>query len=397
MTRVRVLAVVICLAVSIGLTGCWDGIELQQRAIVLIMGIDPGDTPDQVKVTLQLAKPHRLSVPPSSGQSGGAGQTSPVIAVSEQGRDVGEALHRIQLDLDRRLFYGHLQAVVIHRKLAERGILTLLNPLVQSRIVSRNLWVFVSEPPAGAFLEKTPELDVIPAMYLANLFRNRIWLNRPYDATVGGFHQRLATPGIEPYALLITGIDPKLSAPQIDGLAVFSGDRLAGVLTGQPFTGWLMLENQFPRSRLAFPCPEDPGKQFVIDVKSVRSRLRVRNLSSARPYVDVEVRMRGSVEGGACIPAETQAELETLKRQVERQTQMMVTRAIEWTQSPLHADVLGIGREVYRYQAAEWRGDEWWRSTFERLDVQVHVDLRIDFMQTYDRAELVYGGNDGGR
>jgi spore germination protein KC len=397
MRRMRLLTVVVCLAVSMGLTGCWDGVEIQQRAIVLMMGIDPGDTPDRVQVTLQLAKPRRLSIPPSGGSSGGGGQGSPVIVVSEQGRGVGEALHKIQLDLNRRLFFGHLQAVVIHRQLAERGIFTLLNPLVQTRIVSRNLWVFVSEPSTRAVLEKSPELDVIPAMYLADLFRNRIWVNRPYDATIGGFHQRLATPGIEPYALLITGIDSKLSAPQIDGLAAFSGDRLAGVLTGPQFTGWLMLENQFPKSRLALPCAEDPGRQFVIDVKSVHSRLRVRNLSGARPYVDVEVRMRGSVEGGACVPVELQSGLDSLKRQVERQTQGMVTRAIQWTQSPLHTDVLGIGREVYRYQAAEWRGEAWWRRTFERLDVRVQVDARLDFMQTYDRIQMVYPRGDGAR
>ncbi|WP_169725436.1 Ger(x)C family spore germination protein [Alicyclobacillus contaminans] len=414
MKRVRMMTVAVCVGVSLWLTGCWDGVDLQQRALVLMIGVDPADSvgpfgstspvdkngalipgaatspSEAVKVTVQLARPHRLGIPPSGGQSSGSKKDSPVITVSEEGRDIGEALRRIQLSLNRTLFFGHLQAVVINRKLAEAGILTVLNPLVQSRVVSRNLWMFVSESPTEQFLKQTPTLDVIPAMYLTNLFRNHVWINRPYDATIGGFHQRLVTPGIDPYTFVITGMDPKLTAPHIDGLAVFSGDRLVGYMTSSRFTGWSMIENQFPKSKLAFSCPEDSGKQFVVDVKSVHSRMRVRDLRRQRPYVEVEVRLRGSVEGGPCVLMETDAELRKLRQAIQQQTASMIASAIRWTQSPLQSDLLGIGREVYRHSPRDWHGDEWWNQMFQRLDVRVHVDPRIDFIQTYHQSGLMY-------
>lgn len=388
------MTAVICLGVSLCVTGCWDGVELQRRAIVMMIGIDPaGSTEDNrlraVNVTLQLVRLHRVGNG-ASGSSGGASDRSPVITVSEQGRDIGEALRKIQLSIDRTLFYGHLQAVVINRRLAEQGMLSILNPLVQSRVVSRNLWVFVSDPPAAQSLQRTPALDVIPAMYLANLFRNRVWVNRPYDGTIGGFHQRLATPGVEPYAFMITRMDPNLSAPYLDGLAAFSGDRLAGFMDRTRFTGWAIVENQLPESNLAFSCSEDPARQFILDVKSVRSRIRVLNLNGPKPYVDVRVWVRGSIEGGACVTQETDDQLQQLKGQVEAQLTSIVKDAIHWSQVRTHADIFGIGREVYRHQPDKWRGDQWWSRMFERLDVRVHVQARIDFMQTYHRSELVY-------
>ncbi|MCL6445217.1 MAG: Ger(x)C family spore germination protein [Alicyclobacillus sp.] len=410
------MTILICVSMSFWVTGCWDGVELQRRAMVLMIGIDPavssepsaeGDsgglpgtgtseaTLDEgrvntVKVTLQLARPHRVSDGSTGGSAGGGAAGSPVITVSEQGRDIGEALRKIQLSLDRTLFFGHLQVVVVNRALAEQGMLSILNPMVQSRIVSRNLWVFVSEAPAEQFLQQTPALDVIPAMYLANLFRNRVWVTRPYDATIGGFHQRLATPGIEPYAFMITSVDPKLSAPRIDGIAVFSGDRFAGVLNQSRFTGWAMAENQLPRSRLSFGCPEDPNRQFILDVTSAHSRLRVLNLTGPKPYVDVTVALRGLVEGGACVVGESDRQLRQLKAEVEAQTAAMVKDAVRWSQTRLHADVLGIGREVYRHAPGDWHGDDWWKRVYERLDVRVHVQTRIEFLQTYHRSQLVY-------
>lgn len=357
---------------------------------MLMMGIDRAPNGD-LSVTLQVARPHRQGIPSPGRSSNGSSQESPVVAVSEQGRDVGEALHKIQLRLDRTLFFGHLQALVIHRQVAEHGVLEVMNPLVQTRVISRNVWVFVSEPPTVEVLQQTPALDVIPGMYLSNFFRNRIWLNRPYDATIGGFHQRLVTPGIEPYALWITGVDTTLSAPTIGGLAAFSRDRMIGVMTGSRYTGWSLFENQFPRSKLAFSCPADPRKQFIVDVKSVRSLARVRGLEGPNPYVDVSVRIRGSVEGGPCVQKETSGELRTLQNQVERQTAQMIADAVSWSQSRLRSDVFGIGREVYRHDPYMWHGDDWWcRNQFVRLGIRVKVNARIDFAQTYHRSDLVY-------
>ena len=125
-----------------------------------------------------------------------------------------------QLAIDRNLFFGHVRAVVIHQDIAQRGMLSLVNPMLQSHITPRETWLFSSNP-ARDVLENSPALDAIPSTYFSNFFENNLLLNRPYEMTLGGFHQRLVTPGIQPFAMWIGRGDKELSAPSIAGLAAF--------------------------------------------------------------------------------------------------------------------------------------------------------------------------------
>ncbi|MCL6633786.1 MAG: Ger(x)C family spore germination protein [Alicyclobacillus herbarius] len=393
MKRLRVLTMALCLSVCLLMTGCWDGEELQQRAIVLMLGIDPGGHPGTVKVTAQVVRPHQANLPNGKSSSGSSPEDSPVVAISREGQDVIGALHNIQLSIDRTLFFGHLQAMMINRQLAQRGALEILNPILQSRIARRQLWLFVSDPPTITVLQQVPKLDVIPAMYLSNLFRNQVWVNHSYDGTIGGFHQRMATPGIEPYTFLIRTVDPHLSAPQIDGIAVFSGDRMVGSLSGSRFRGWSLMSGQLPKSTVPIACPRDPRHFFTLNVKSAHTRFRVRGWDTGRPYVNVEVSLRGTISGGPCIRSESPQGLEHLQLQAATETANLIRDAIHWAQAELRSDVFGVGREVYRHDPKHWRGDSWWRTVFPRLGVRVHVNSEIDYMNTYHKSELIYRGS----
>lgn len=255
----------------------------------------------------------------------------------------------------------------------------------------RSTHLLLSASPTEEFMQKSPALDIIPGMYLSNFFRNRVWINRPYDATVGGFHQRLATPGIEPYALTIVQSDPQLSSPEIIGIAVFLDDKFVGYITGSDYIGWSMVDNQFPPSTVPYECPTKPGKRFVVDVKSTNCHADsfIRNASRV-PSINVHVLLRGTVEGGPCVTGESPRDLQSLESAIEEQTADVIANAIRHAQTCLHSDVFGFGRELYRHHPGAWRGEAWWRSAFPNADVHVEVQARVEYVQTYGKSELVY-------
>lgn len=256
-----------------------------------MIGIDPAENQNHgVKVSLQLARPQSFGSTPTEPTNTEEKRT---VVVSQEGEDAADAIRKIQLSTDRRLFFGHTRAVVIDEQLARRGVMELIDPLLQSRTTSRETWLFVSETPAIDVLGYTPALDAIPSTYLSNFFENRLLLKHSYEATLGGFHQRLITPGIQPVAVWIGPADASLSAPRIEGFAMFSGERLSGTLDQEQSLGWMFVANQFPKSILAFDCPDHQSSRFLVDVTSVKSTIHVRSKRGSRPQANIALRVRG--------------------------------------------------------------------------------------------------------
>ena len=374
-----------CLLVCLSLTGCWDAVELQKRAVVLMIGIDQNETGQGVNVSLQLARPQKFA--PSSKEDTGSDSQN-IVVVSRSGVEVTDAIRQIQLAIDRKLFFGHVHGLVIQESLARHGLLSIMDPLLQSRTVPREAWLFVSHHSAQEVLKQTPALDAIPSTYLANFFENRLLFKRPYEVTLGGFHQRFATPGIEPIAVWLDVEDKALSAPKIQGLAAFLGDKFVGKLNPGQSLGWEFVVNQFPRSPLTFSCASDQPNRFVIDIRNVKSVIRVSGYQTGVPQMRVRVELHGYVEGSNCILQQNQHELQTLKQRVAEELQTMVQTSLTQCQQTLETDILGTGLFVYRHNPHMWHGDKEWYTMFHRMKTSVHTEVHLDFLQTYRPTSL---------
>ncbi len=155
------------------------------------------------------------------------------------------------------------------------------------------------------------------------------------------------------------------SRPRIEGIAAFSADKFVGGLNPQQALGWLFIENQFPKSPLSFQCPIKKDGQFFVNVKSVKSTVRMIHLKSNEPQAIVHLRLKGWVEGGACVIGTNQTELEQLRQQVKKEVKTMVKTSVQQCQA-MNTDIFGMGRTVYRYSPRDWHGDNEWDQTFRR-------------------------------
>ncbi|MFB5188758.1 Ger(x)C family spore germination protein [Alicyclobacillus fastidiosus] len=372
----------LCLVFPFFLSGCWDAVELQQRAIVLMIGIDPSpEATGDVRVTLQLARPQQLSTPPKPETTSGENST---VVIAENGADVSEAVRKIQLATDRKLFFEHVRAIVVNQAVAKHGMLPMFDSIVQARIAPRDAWLFVSSNSAQEVLGYAPALDAIPSTYLTNFFENRLLLNRSYDATIGGFHQRLLTPGVEPFAIWVGPGIKEFSAPGLKGIAAFSGDKFVGGLDQQEALGWQFITNQFPRSLLTLTCPASRSTTFVVNVRSVKSSITVAKDGASAPHASIQVRVKGWIEGGGCVTESSPEELDTLTRQVEKEVGAMVKSSIMQSQT-FDSDLFGFGKKLYLFTPRNWQGDTKWRQAFHKLTVTVKVDAQLAFLQTYQK------------
>lgn len=368
------------LALALLLVGCWDGRELEKRAMVLVLAIDKAQA--GVRVGLQLARPQAFA-----STHGGVSDKEVVTVVSREGPDVPSVLHDLQLAVDRDLFFGHVRVVVVSEEAAREGIWRHLHPLFGDHLVPRTAWLFVVRGKAKEVLALRPALDPNPSTYLTNFFDNRLLMRRPYDVTVGGFHQRWVTPGVEPVAIWIAPGQPDQSAPALLGLAAFAGDRFVGGLEEVAAKGWVITQGQPSPGRLPVTCPGRPGR-FGVRINDATTRVRPRLEGGRVKGMRLVTRMNGVIDGLDCkVSFDDAAEIRRFEQALEERVEELIRTGLERSQVGLKSDTLGFGRAVYRHAVKAWPGEPQWQERFPTLPVTVEVNARLDYTRSYLRSK----------
>lgn len=366
------------LALLVFLFGCWDGREIERRALVLTISLDAA--PGGVQLGVQIALPRLLG---PAGPAGGSPQVTPAFVRHVVARDAATALSDLQMALDRDLFFGHVRVVLVGEELARQGVWPHLAALYGNTLVPRTAWVAVVEGQAESLLAVHPPLENIPPTYLTNFFENRVLFQRPYDLTLGGFHQRLINPGVEPVALWLAPPLAEGMEPRVLGLAAFQGDRFAGGMSLEETYGWLLAQNQQPIRWFTVDCPRSPG---IFRARLTTTTVTMRPVLAGNRLERVAVSgwVKARVDGQTCVddfadPLVRAAAQAALARHLIG----LVERAAATAQQELRTDVFGFGLQTFRYGFRAWPGDAAWRERFPGVPVRVDLNVRLDVVRTY--------------
>lgn len=93
------------------LSGCWSKRELNDLALVAALGIDFID--GEYAISVQVIDPSQVSLKSANGQA-------PVVTYHAEGKTVFEAVRKILALSPRKLYFAHLQLVVVGEELADK-------------------------------------------------------------------------------------------------------------------------------------------------------------------------------------------------------------------------------------------------------------------------------------
>lgn len=160
MRKVKILSLIILLLIlPFMFGGCWDKVELSEMVIVVGFGIDI-DTNNQVKVTLECSHVTQL---------GGGGNSALFTATGETMYD---AIRNASSQINKKLFWGHLQTFVIGRKAAEQGVIQFLNLFYYTQETSPLIYVFIAEGSAEEVFRSKAGVAIYVGDGLAEIINN---------------------------------------------------------------------------------------------------------------------------------------------------------------------------------------------------------------------------------
>ena len=169
-----------CLALALAavlLAGCWDKAELNELAIVTMIGLDEDPETGQKTVYYQIVNP--LTSVTTSSTTGG--DQAPVYTYKVSGKSLGEIRKTAYKMLPRKLFIAYYRAVVVSERTARHGLRDMVN-IIQIQPTGRaSVPVLI----AGESMEKVMSTLTPLEMYPGESVSLRLNLLRKQSMLVG--------------------------------------------------------------------------------------------------------------------------------------------------------------------------------------------------------------------
>lgn len=362
-------AIVIILIISFLLTGCWDKIEIEERAHISAVGIDKyTPTSDNENATNRYI--FTFSFPEHKKEN------AKDIVVSS----VGETLYSVSRIIadrsNKEFFLGHLRTVVIGADIAKdpKGFREILDGIENNEFISRRVVLAITEDSAAEVIKIVPSTERMLGEFVAGIFRRTDRIPRIVGGSVGDIFKDLHESG----NTIIPKIIPGKADVKVAGGGIINNYKLRGWL-GEVETAHLLVlkgETKF----LSGMSIEYKGHNIPITLRPKKPKLRLIE-DEGNIKILIEVEMEGDIKQTYFEAEEDMLDVGTISKienMMEEATEQRSGNAISKIQKEFETDVLGINKYLRQYHYKLWKKVEKdWQEIFPNIDIDVSMDIKI--------------------
>lgn len=122
-----------------------------------------------------MAVPGKIKLGP---EKGGTESEKTAWIVETYGYTMKDAMATLQQQLAEKLYYGHLQIIVVNKNIIEEGVTEINDFLKREYEVRRTAWMVASEGEASKVIKAAPPVEIIPSLYMSNTLDNSVRFGR---------------------------------------------------------------------------------------------------------------------------------------------------------------------------------------------------------------------------
>ncbi|MGD0153272.1 MAG: Ger(x)C family spore germination protein [Thermacetogeniaceae bacterium] len=423
------IALALAVLLLLNCAGCWDRRELDALNVATMIGVDRIVKDGKPRVLVSILS---LKTVVGGAPSGGGSVVMPPslgYVSSAEGETITDAARNIALRSPRLLYLGHAQAIVIGERMAREGIQDVIDYADRNKEIRYRTEVVTCQGSALEALESQPEYESTSAMELSKMIRNDpVRISKVVPANLFNMIYSLMTPGkdaamprmsllappergssirkgpasgeitlgkqsqqdqagqqtgakdqdVNPLLGVEEAQHPERKTFQVDGTAVFSGDKLVGWLNEKEGLGTMFITRQARGGEIpfAFKSPE-PNASYTFRSASASVKPVI-----SQDGITFEVMIKGSgqltEDKNSAIDLTKESDTKAAEQLINAEAQRACQDAVTKCQS-LHADIFGFGDMIHKADPVFWKqiGDRW-RDYFPGVKVQVTASFTIE-------------------
>lgn len=360
---------VFVLSVSLVISGCWDGHELNDQYIILGFSIDKAG--DKIRLSIRTVKG---AAAPSMGKKEDSGSEELAFNIfSAEGDSISDAAKGLDHLATRYIYGGHTQVLFIGEELAREGIMPYLDYFIRNRLSRDTSWIVIAKNGKGEdLLTLTDEHIKYPSKTIDDLVRKKtihvpnlfeFLLNYHGDSMTQAlaFDQRgkekTGPPGFQ------------INQLYIQQGALFREDKLVGYLSDTDSETYNWLQDGFHNVNFDPGIAGDTGDVGLL-LKGNPASIKIMKRDGLS--VNIEVNLDFYIMENA--PSlQGPKEIGELEESVDRVLEQRV-RSLFTTLQQEKMDVFNIAEKVHAYQNKRWQElKNNWPENYAQLPIQIHV------------------------
>ncbi|WBW99420.1 Ger(x)C family spore germination protein [Oceanirhabdus sp. W0125-5] len=361
-----IVAVVICNCFIS--SSCWDYTEFNNVIPVAGIAIDKDEHTGEYLLTLEVIQPTE------------DGNSIQSVVLEGRGKTVHGCFRETITTTGSMVSTRHAALYVIDKKIAEEGIIPVIDLVDRDVDVRSDMLVFVCEEKnAGDVFKKTKDLEEIISYQIVKTVQSQELSGRFLSTKLYEFVDELTREGISP---TITNIYVGHTANDIvaktKGTHVFKGDKVVGLLDGEE-TLYLTFIKGNEKLKTVFPISLSDETNVSLEMVGFSKKIKPYLVNDEINFdIKIDVNVLVSEIGGGEEDYLSKPGRYEIKRTAEKLLERNINKLIYKAQNDLKSDIFGFGEILKKKQPEYWKKTkEKWDAEFKLAKVNVDCEVHI--------------------
>src|SRR5690606_25208943 len=213
----------------------------------------------QTMISVQLFIPRAIT----SGEKGEDPSQGSTFVREATGKNLANAVSRLQDKVPRRLFWGHCKVYIFGEEQAKIGIRNVIDYLTRHPSPRGNSLLFVSKGEAKEMLTLIPPLERYATEALQKLTHAEKGMETTLinvDMGLMGDSEAISMPYMHRLESREPARKPHETIPYNEGTAIFKKDKLVGILNIKETRGLLWLKDSVKGSTISVRLEDEEGE-----------------------------------------------------------------------------------------------------------------------------------------
>lgn len=384
--RKKVKLISLCLALVFILSGCWNYRSLNDISIVSGLAVDMDPESNEYKLSFEMVD--------LTGDISSSGPKAKLI--ESRGKTIFDAARNAKRRLEKRLFFGNAQILVLSEEIAKGGhVMHLIDWFLRDAELRETAHVIVSQEKTAAEILSVKGINnAVVAFEIENIIMDdktatsstsNLMLYQIYNT----LHAEGLSLTLPAFHKVINDGEP---ASEVNGSAVFKEQNMIGYLTPEESKYLLFVLNEVEGGILTLSAKEQEQDDVSLEISENKTKqsFEVEN-RQLKITVDTETRVY-LAEVGDEFDALDEEMVTSLESAAGAKLKQGIEDVIRKVQSEYRSDIFGFGNTIHKKNSKLWSSiSDYWDDLFPTLDVTVNSKVNI-VNSAYIRSTEKEGG-----
>lgn len=358
------LLIILC---SLPASGCWDARDINDRNILTAVVVDKTD----------YGFAFYVEVPPLTGGANGSdsGQNKPVIVKSE-GRTLTETRDDLDRKMDRPIFLGAVQTVILTERLANYGVEEYLLRLRQIFDYRKTVHVVVTPDDPEKLLGATSEHAQSAGFAIYDTIEGLVGGGMLYERSLMDILERLSSPyqhfSIPTFSL----IDDEFT---FTGLTVFSGGMKTGFIPAADINPMVFVKNKSAKAKYTV---EYHNTKASIDVMVTKIKIRPHNDGEQISF-DIALEFKAILMYPAENKPITDEDMAIIQATLKAMLEQEFATLFAKSQQVYHHDVFNLFEQFQNTYPEEYKRMNW-AEEYEKAALNLSITVKLSSADLID-------------